>query len=175
MAVNTGKLQMTVIKEIYQEHFGQFADLLAEIEVGKHFDSKNQEHIEWLKQKIAVRFFEGTHFYGMFLEDGTPVALAGLLINECLFGPNNSELKDIGTFEQFRRKGYGSQLLAHCEQVSRDNNVYCMYMCTYVKEYYNIAFYGKNGFVPVACLPDIHGPDDEGQVYMRKRLMERGE
>lgn len=161
---------MTVIHEVHQEDFGQFFDLMAEIEVGDHFEFDNPEHIDWLRQKIAVRYFEGTRFYGLFLDDGTPVSLAGLLINESLFEPNNSELKDIGTYRQFRKQGYGSQLLAYCEEISKDNNVYCMYMCTYAREYNNIAFYGKNGFVPVANLPDIHGAGDEGQVYMRKRL-----
>ena len=159
------------ITEIYQENLGQFAELLAEIEAGDHFDKSNPEHVEWLKQKIAVRYFEGTHFYGLFLEDGTPVALAGLLINESLFGPNSSELKDIGTYKEFRRQGYASELLKYCEQVSQENNVYCMFMCTYAREYDTIAFYGKNGFVPVAHIPDVHGPDDEGNLYMRKRLV----
>jgi hypothetical protein len=33
-----------------------------------------------------------------------------------------------------------------------------------------IAFYGKNGMTPVATLPDVHGPGDEGMVYIRKVL-----
>ena len=160
-----------MITEIYQEQMGQFFELLGEIEAGDYFDPQNPEHVDWLKQKIAVRFFEGTHFYGLFQENGTPVAVAGLLINEGLFGPNSSELKDIGTFKEFRRQGFASELLQYCEQVSRENNVYSMYMFTYAGSYETIAFYGKNGFAPVACIPDKHGPKAEGEICMRKRLI----
>ena len=31
-------------------------------------------------------------------------------------------------------------------------------------------FDGKNGFVPVATLPDVHGPGSPGNVFMRKLL-----
>ena len=49
-------------------------------------------------------------------------------------------------------------------------DIYCMYLSTYAKKYEAIAFYGKNRFVPVATLPDVHDPNDEGNVYMRKIL-----
>ena len=35
-------------------------------------------------------------------------------------------------------------------------------------EYDVIAFYGKNGFIPVGILPDVYGPKNEGMLYMRK-------
>jgi len=159
-----------MIKEVLIEDINKFYDLMAEIEVGNHFDFDNPKHVDWLKRKINVRFSEGTRFYAFYLEDGTPVGIAGLLINESLFCPNNSELKDIGIYPQFRRKGYGSELLKYTEELSRKASVYCMYMYTYAAEWQTIAYYGKNGFVPIANLPDVHGPGNEGHIYLRKVL-----
>jgi hypothetical protein len=43
-----------------------------------------------------------------------------------------------------------------------------MYVSTYAKDKEAISFYLQNGFVRVATLPDVHGPGDDGNVYMRK-------
>ena len=163
-----------MIKEILENDFGIFFNLIAEVECGNHFDFSNQKHIQWLKRRIAVHFFRGTNFFCYYLEDGTPVGFAAVLIDKgpegvCCFG-NKAELLDIAIFPEFREKGYGSDLLVYTEEYSRQQGVYCMYMSTYAKDYRVISFYGKNGFIPVATLPDVHGPDDEGMLYMRKIL-----
>jgi GNAT superfamily N-acetyltransferase len=60
--------------------------------------------------------------------------------------------------------------LHHAEQLAREAGVFCMYIATYAADTDTIAFYGRRGFAPVAVLADMYGAQDEGQVYMRKRL-----
>ncbi|CAH1056056.1 hypothetical protein PAECIP111894_02209 [Paenibacillus pseudetheri] len=43
-------------------------------------------------------------------------------------------------------------------------------MLTYAEVYDVIAFYGKNGFVPVGTIPDVFGPGAEGNTILRKIL-----
>lgn len=163
-----------MIKEIREEQFSPFFELMAEVECGKHFDFNNQNHIDWLKKRISIYFFRGTKFFGYFSDDNSPIGFATLLIDE---GPKGiscmgqkCELLDIGVIPQYRGKGIGSELLKYVAEYAEKSGVYCMYMSTYAKDYKVIAFYGKNGFVPVAILPDVHGPNDEGIVFMRKIL-----
>ena len=77
---------------------------------------------------------------------------------------------DLGLHPEYRGKGYGTELLQHAEALAREVGVRSLYVSTYARERRVIAFYGKHGLVPVATLPDVHGPDDEGMVYMRKVL-----
>jgi|GEM_PF-502950 len=164
-----------MIKEIGEREFiAKFYNLMAEVECGSHFDSDNPLHHEWLKKRISRYYYRGTKFLAYYLDDDTPVGFAGLLVEEPLdkveiFG-KMTELLDIGVFPSFRGKGYGNKLLKYVEDFSFNYGAYCIYTATYAKSYDLIAFYGKNGFVPVATLPDTHGPGDEGNVYMRKIL-----
>lgn len=163
-----------MIKEISENQFEPFFGLMAEVECGNHFDASNPNHINWLKKRISIHYYRGTRFFGMFGEDGTPVGFCGVLIEEGAEGvkcqAQKSELIAIGIFKEFRRMGAGSVLLKHAEDFSKEAGVYCMFMSTYAGAYDVIAYYGKNGYAPVAALPDIHGPGNEGIVFMRKIL-----
>lgn len=138
------------------------------------FNFNSESHAQWLKKKIAAHFLKGAKFFGYYLGDMTPVGFAVVLIDEPLedvscFG-QKSELLDIAIFPEFRRKSYGSKLLAYTQEYSKQQGAYCIYASTYAKDYNTVQFYGKNGFIPVATLPDVYGPNDEGAVYMRKIL-----
>jgi ribosomal protein S18 acetylase RimI-like enzyme len=164
-----------MIREISQDElFKYFYRLAAEIECGHHFDFSNPRHEEWLRRKIAILFYSGAQFFALFLEDGTPAGYYALFVEEKLeaaaFSGQTSELLEIGVLPEFRGKGYGKTLLEHAEGLSGKSNVYCMYIKTWAKDYKVIAFYGRCGFVPVATLPDVYGPGDEGDIYMRKIL-----
>lgn len=163
-----------MIKQIFEKEFGVFFNLMAEVECGNHFDYENEKHIEWLKKRISIYFYRGAKFFAYYTDGNIPVGFAALLLDE---GPegvrcfgHKSELLDIALFPEFRKKKYGSQLLTFTEEYSRQKGAYCMYVSTYAKDIKVIEFYKKNGFEPVAVLPDVHGPDDEGMVYMRKIL-----
>lgn len=160
-----------MIREIHETEIDVFFDLMGEVERASLFDAENPDHIEWLKKKIAEYFFRGARFFAYYLDDDTPVGYAAVLIDSSLFPiDQKSELLAIGAFREYRGQGYGTKLLKHAEEVSRQAGVYCMFMGTYAGAHQVIAFYGKNGFAPVATLPDVHGPKAEGILFMRKQL-----
>jgi ribosomal protein S18 acetylase RimI-like enzyme len=168
-------MENRMIRDIAQEElFQYFYRLAAEVDCGNHFDFSNPQHDKWLRKHIALDYYRGARFFAIFLEDSSPVGYGSLLIDEKLEGValtgQKSELLDIGVLDEFRGKGYGKKLLSHAESVSRESGVYCMYIKTYAKDYKVVAFYGSSGFVPVATLPDVYGPGDEGDIYMRKIL-----
>ena len=160
-----------MIKEINEKEIMPFFELIGEIECGNHIDLSNTEHRNWLERKIKINYFRGAKYFGYYSENNEPIGVACLLINESLGGYKQSaELLEIGIFEKYRNLGYGSLLLKYVENIAREEKLYSMIIATYAGDYKTISFYGKNGFVPVANIPDVHGPDDEGMIFMRKIL-----
>ncbi len=167
-----------MIREIHEPEFlDVFFDLMAEVECGRHFDGSKESHVQWLRRRVAVHYFRGTRFFALE-EDGTPIGFAAVLVEPPLDGApcfaQYSELLDIGLLPEHRGKGHGRRLLAHAEVFARESDAYCLYMATYARNHDRVAFYGKSGFTPVATLPDVFGPGDEGRIYMRKILREQG-
>lgn len=169
-------MEKTTIREITPEEvFKHFYEIAAEVECGNHFDFSNPRHEAWLRRKYTRYEFCGARFFASFLKNGKPVGYGILQIEEWLENVNKvfaqkTELLSIGIQNEFQGKGYGKQLLDYAEDMSRKVGAYTMYISTYAKDHKVIAFYGKNGYAPVATLPDVHGPGDEGIVYMRKIL-----
>lgn len=158
------------IRELTPQDIEQFFfELMAEIEGGSSFDLSDSQLVGWLRRKIGRRWGSGAQFYGLF-DDQIPVGLAGVIIDDHPYYAGHSELVDLGVVRAYRQAGHGTMLLNHIEQLSREAGVFCLVISTYAGDTATIAFYGKRGFAPVATIPDFHGPHDEGQVYMRKRL-----
>ena len=160
-----------MIRELnIDEVMADFFSLMVEVEFLGDFDSTNVEHGAWLERKIRRRFGAGARFFGLFGEDGRSMGLCSLIIDDHPEMAGHSELVDLGVYEEFRRKGHASSLIAYAEDLSRGAKLHCMYIATYAAEAESVAFYGKRGFAPVATLPGLNGPENEGQVYMRKIL-----
>lgn len=162
------------IRKVLQDEIDMFYELIGEVEYSL-FSIKNEKHIEWLKKKIDRLYYSGVNFFGGFNDVGEPLGIIAILIDEPPEGINNSynscEVIQMGTSKEVRNRGYGSKLLNYAEEYAKHKNVYCMYMHTYAADYDVIAFYGKNGFIPVGMLPDVYGPKNEGMLYMRKVII----
>jgi GNAT superfamily N-acetyltransferase len=163
-----------LIREVAENEFELFYPLLAEIEIGSQYDSKNQEHMRWLIEKVHMRYAMGTIFFAIYTDTNIPVGIAGVLTEKPLEGVSylgkKSELLDIAIFSEFRDQGYGSKLIQFAEDYAKLMGAYCMYVATYAPDYATVAFYGKNGFVPVATLPGVNGANEDGALYIRKIL-----
>ena len=168
-----------MIKQMQEDEFVQefFLDF-AHLECGRHFDVENRQHVQWVGKRIAIHYFRGGRFYVHFLPDGTPTGFAAVLIDPGLEGDNcfghKAELLDVVIREPHRGNGYGRALLDHVENEARASGAYCLYVATYAGNDDSMKFYIDRGFVPVAMLPDVHGPGDDGEVYLRKILKEKG-
>ena len=161
-----------MIREIDQTEIERhFFGLMAELECGNHFKADDPGHVDWVRKRINLRFAQGATFHAYFLPDGTPVGFITILLDQ---GPGSFrgklEILDFGFLPDYRGKGYGTELLRHVEDFAVKMGATSLYTSTYAREHRVIAFYGRNGLVPVATLPDVHSPGDEGMVYMRKKL-----
>ncbi|MFH0777438.1 MAG: GNAT family N-acetyltransferase [Candidatus Eisenbacteria bacterium] len=163
------------IREITEDEItGSFFALVAEVECGDRFEFANEKHREWLLRRIGQRVSQGARFFGCYAQDGKPVGFYVLVIED---GPEGvpylgqkAEITDIAVFPEFRSRGYGTRLLRHAERIAKKSGVYCLYVGTYAGAARAISFYVRNGLVPVATMPDVHGPHAEGNVYLRKLL-----
>jgi len=157
-----------------EEFFGEFASL----ECGRHYDPTNDQHVEWVRKRIAIQHFRGGRFYAHFLDDGAPTGFAAVLIDPGLDGEaasgRKAELLDVIVREKHRGHGYGRALLEHVEREAHASGAYCLYVATYAGNAHSMAFYIHQGFVPVALFPDVHGPGDDGEVHLRKILTNEG-
>jgi len=164
-----------VIREIAEHEFVEaFFPLVAEVECGDHFRHTDPAHVKWLQDRIAVYYRRGARFFARYLDDGTPVGFIALLLDAPLEGVlcfgQYAEILSFGVVRERRGQGHGKELLAHAVSFACGSGAYCLYASTYARSHEVIAFYGRNGFSPVAVLPDVHGPNDEGTVWMRKIL-----
>jgi len=151
-----------------------FFSLMGEVEYGDRFDLDNPSHRGWLTERISRYYLRGIRFFALFQNEDTPVGFTSVDMDPKLDGVpyigQYSEIMAIGVLPQYRRGGYGSQLLEYSEQFAREHGAYCLYVATYAGAHHTIAFYGKNGYVPMATLPGVYGPAAEGRLYMRKLL-----
>lgn len=164
---------MIMIREVFESEIEPFLGLLAEAEAGTHYDKGNPAHVSWLMEKVHRHYGRGVRFFGLF-EGARAVGVIGLLVETHLqHNWGLGYITDLAVDSDSRRRGYGSRLMEFVDEEARRMNCYCVYVDTYAADVRNVAFYTRNGYVPVAVLPDANGPGDEGQVWLRK-LMVRG-
>jgi GNAT superfamily N-acetyltransferase len=165
---------VTIIKLVCEHEIEPYLDLLAEVEHIK-LDRKNPNHEQWLRRRIQSHFERGALFYAYHEDElSDAFGIVAVLHEEA---PNGipalgarAEVLDIGVCKDHRRKGIGGILLHHVENIVKGRGAYCLIILTYAEDYDVIAFYGKNGYVPVATIPDVFGPGAEGNTVLRKLL-----
>lgn len=162
------------IKAISPEEIEPYLDLIAEIEHVK-LDRSKPNHDRWLRNRIHSYYSRGALFFAY--EDRLTEGAVGVVAVLHEAAPDGiealgarAEVLVIGVGSSCRRKGIGSILLQHAEEIVKSKGAYCLFMMTYAEDYDVISFYGKNGFIPVATLPDVYGPTLEGNVFIRKVL-----
>ena len=165
-------MEVAMIKAVLEHELDPYLPLLAEVEHSK-LDLSNPEHERWLRRRMHRHYQRGALFYA-YHDDGEEDAygIIAVLHEDAPQGIDmwgaRAEVLDIGVSKGHRRKGIGSKLLQHAEEIARDKGAYCLFMMTYAADYDVIAFYGKNGFIPVATIPDVFGPGLEGNAVLRK-------
>lgn len=161
-----------MFRELHEAEFQPFFQLRAEPEVGRHFDPANRGHGRWLSDRITRNFARGVRFFAAYEDDASPRGLVSLYVDD-LIAWKLGFITHLGVFSEFRGSGYGSKLLAYAAEQAQLEGCYCLYLDTYAGNPRNVEFYAKNGFIPVATIPDMNGPGDEGQVWFRKILADK--
>jgi hypothetical protein len=71
-----------MIKQIFENEFEDFINLMAEVECGNHFDYTNEKHMEWLKKRISIYFYRGTKFFAYYTDGKTPAGFVSVLLDD---------------------------------------------------------------------------------------------
>lgn len=158
-----------MLKEIGEEDMQPFFQLMGDLEVGRHFEPDNKQHIQWLWDKIRRNYGRGVRFFAFCEDDGTPRGIISLLVDDFLTF-RLGYITHLGVFKEFRGSGYGSRLLSFAVEQARQEHCYCVYLDTYSGNPRNVEFYAKNGFIPAAVIPHANGPGDHGQLWFAKVL-----
>lgn len=156
--------------ELRRDFFG----LLGELEAGPSFDPSVPSHASWLDRLIAARELLGAQTFAAYTAADEGIGFIALLFDRgppgfASFG-HKVEILDLGLFPQHRGRGVGARLLSRAEEEARSGKFHCLVVATYARQHRAIHFYLREGFVPVATVPDVHGPNDEGMAYLRKLL-----
>lgn len=152
----------------------RFYDEIIEVDCGRHFDEKNEKHIDWLNRRIKSVFLLGGKVLACFSNDDEPVGFLFFqhdkgLENTCCFG-KKAHIIMFEIKEKYRSMGIGRDLLSRvCEGIKAEGGE-CLYTDTYVPNKRAIKFYVENDFVPVAVHHGENGIDDFGQIYLYKVL-----
>ncbi|MCO4783959.1 MAG: GNAT family N-acetyltransferase [Candidatus Cloacimonetes bacterium] len=168
-------MSKSMIQAISKTQFvDHFFTLMGEIEIGDDFNSDKPSHVKWLHRRITQHFERGVQFYALYSKHKTAMGFIALWLDEALddvpYLGQYSEVLDLGVLPEYRSQGLGCQLLKFAEHLANSSNHYCIYLSTYAKDHQVISFYKKNHYSIVATMPDVHGPNDEGKVWMRKLL-----
>lgn len=158
------------IRELSQTQAEAYLDVIGEAEMGRFYKPSEEDHRSWIRVTMGRYFAQDARFFGAFAEDGEPLGYAALLVDDTPGFRCKAELISFGMALAHRRKGAGSKLIDHITEVCQDLGLYCIITSTYAGDAGAIAFYCRNGFTPVALLPGVYGPRDEGQLYLRKLL-----
>ncbi|MFZ2538799.1 MAG: GNAT family N-acetyltransferase [Oscillospiraceae bacterium] len=160
------------IQKISVDQLDKILDLVLWAEL-ESLSVDDLEDKAWIVKKLNRMEYSGCEFFGYFCDDKL-IGFATILIEDrpakACDGYGACELLQLGFKEEYRNKGYGSEMLQHIEAYLQTQKVYCMYMHTYASDYSVVAFYGKNGYIPRGLVPDVYGPNLDGMLYMSKPL-----
>jgi ribosomal protein S18 acetylase RimI-like enzyme len=157
-----------------QAFYDEFLPLIAEIECGRHYDPANDQHVAWLKRRIAALHDSGAKAIALYSEKREPMGFLLLLFDRGLDGVRcfgkKASIVMFGLFPAYRSMGHGERLLREAEDYIKKHGGECLYVNTYALNSRAIRYYVKQGFTPVAYHPGENGIDDKGQVYLYKEL-----
>ncbi len=166
---------MNIKYQKQDDFYNDFLPLIIELECGSHYDSTNNQHVEWLKTRITSLFMSNAKAICLYETDDVPVGFILILHDKGLEGVGcfrkKATIAMFGLLPEFRSKGIGQTLIEETERYIKEWNGECIYVDTYAQNSGAIRFYTKCGFIPVAYHPYENGVDDKGQVYLCKELL----
>ena len=154
--------------------FRDFLPLIAELLCGTHYDGANEQHVRWLRDRVAAFYALSGTAICLLTDPGEPVGFIFILHDKGLEGVRCfgkvAIIEMFGLLPEHRSKGLGETLLLEAEAHSKRRGAQCLYVNTYARNAGAIRYYTKHGFIPVAYHPGENGIDDRGQVYLYKEI-----
>lgn len=164
-----------IIRECDERQFSKdFFPLIVDLWYADKYNPQNPQHAAWVKRKIHVTFQDFSVALCAYTDDEEPIGFfwykhdTGL--ENVSFTGKDAHIISCGLFEPFQRQGIGTMLLNEMCKRIKDNGGECVYTDTYTANDDSMIFYIKRGFIPVALLPGLNGIQDEGQVFMYRKV-----
>ena len=165
---------MKIIECDEKQFVGDFFPLIIDLWYGNKYNPQNNQHAEWAKRKIHVTFEDFSVALCAYTNDNEPIGFLWYKHDTGLEGVRfcgkDAHIISCGLFDKFQRQGIGTILLDEVCKRIKTNGGECLYTDTYTANDDSMIFYIKRKFVPVALLPGLNGINDDGQVFMLKRL-----
>jgi len=138
------------------------------------YDPQNTQHVEWVKRKIHVTFEDFSVALCAYTNNDKPIGFFWYKHDTGLEGVGfcgkDAHIISCGLFDEFQKQGIGTTLLDEACKRIKANGGECLYTDTYTKNDDSMTFYIKRKFIPVALLPGLNGLNDDGQVFMYRKL-----
>jgi len=165
---------MKIVECTEKQFTTDFFPLIIDLWYGNKYNPKNNQHVEWVKRKIHVTFEDFSTALCAYTDENEPIGFFWYKHDTGLenvnFSGKAAHIISCGLFDEFQNQGIGTVLLEEvCKRVKASGGE-CLYTDTYAKMDEAMTFYIKRKFVPIALLPGLNGIDDDGQVFMYKRL-----
>jgi GNAT superfamily N-acetyltransferase len=152
-----------------------FLPIIIDLWCGNKYDSKNDQHINWLNHKIHVTFEDFSIALCAYTELNEPIGYIWYKHDTGMegvsFSGKDAHIIQIGLFDKFQHQGIGTKILdeACCRIKSAGGE--CLYTDTYANDNdQTMVFYLKRKFIPIAYHLGENGIKDYGQIYFYKVL-----
>ena len=165
---------MKIIECNEQQFVNDFFPMIVDLWCGDKYDPQNKQHVEWVNRKIHVTFEAFSTALCAYTDENEPIGFfwyrhdTGL--ENVRFSGKDAHIISCGLFDKFQRQGIGTILLDEICKKIKANGGECLYTDTYTANWDSMVFYIKRGFIPVALLPGLNGIDDDGQVFLYRKL-----
>ena len=165
---------MKIIECSESQFVKDFLPLIIDLWYADKYDPNNAQHVEWVKRKIHVTYEYFSTALCAYTDEGEPIGFfwykhdTGL--ENVAFTGKDAHIISCGLYDKFQRQGIGTILLDEvCKRV-KENGGECLYTDTYTANVDSMIFYIKRNFDPVALLPGLNGLNDDGQVFMYRKI-----
>lgn len=165
---------MKIVECCESKFANDFFPIIIDLWYADKYDPHNRQHAECVKRKMHAAFVDFGVALCAYTDEDEPIGFIlykhdpGL--ENVRFTGKDAHIIQFGLFDKFQRQGIGTKLLDEASHRIRNAGGECLYTDTYTKNDDSMMFYIKRKFIPVALPPGLNGLDDEGQVFLYKKL-----
>ena len=155
-----------------EEKFKQdFLPIIIDLWCGNKYISNNEQHNNWLNQKINASFIDFGVVLCAYTMENEPIGYIFYKHDTGMegvsFSCENANIIQIGLFEKFRNQGIGTKLLNEaCKKIKSNNGRYLYTDTNSDNNVDTFIFYIKKGFIPIG----ENGINGIEQIYFYKKL-----
>jgi len=165
---------MKILECSEKQFVNDFFLMIVDLWYADKYNPQNKQHVEWVNRKIHVTYEDFSVALCAYTDDNKPIGFfwykhdTGL--DDVVFCGKSAHIISCGLFDEYQRQGIGTILLDEVCKKIKANGGECLYTDTYAANDDSMMFYIKRNFIPVALLPGLNGLNDDGQIFMYRKL-----